>query len=124
MKRWFWTLDAVVVVLFAVVGREDHGFTSDMGDYIRVSAPFLIGLAITIVLVRAWRDPSYWLTGLFLGIGTTFFGMILRALVWDNGTARTFIVVASAWMIGMMVLWRLVALGVSRIARRRNAAAA
>lgn len=118
MKRWFWVIDAIVVILFAIIGREDHGFASDIGDYLRVSAPFLIGLGITIVLVRAWRDPVYWLTGLFLALGTVAFGMLLRALVWDNGTARTFVFVTTGFMVAAMVGWRLVVRGIAWLVRR------
>lgn len=119
MKRWFWVIDVVIIILFAVIGREDHGFVSDFWDYLRVAAPFLVALGISIVLARAWRDPVYWLTGLFLAIGTLVIGMVLRANVWDDGTATGFIVVSTVWMVGLMVGWRLVVSGIARY-RQRN----
>ncbi len=124
MRRWFWIVDAIAVVSFAVIGREDHGFVSDLGDYVRVSAPFLVGLAATIFIVRAWRRPLDWRTGIALALGTVLLGMVLRRFVWDDGTARMFVVVTTAYMVATMVGWRLLAALVVRIVRRRDAAPA
>ena len=124
MRRWFWIFDAIAVVLFAVIGREDHGFVSDVGDYVRVSAPFLVGLATSIFIVRAWRHPVDWRTGVGLAIGTVVIGMVLRRFVWDNGTAQSFILVTSAYMVATMVGWRLVASLAVWLVRRRDAATA
>jgi hypothetical protein len=124
MRRWFWIFDAIAVVLFAVIGREDHGFVSDVGDYVRVSAPFLIGLATSIFIIRAWRHALDWRTGAGLAIGTVIIGMVLRRFVWDNGTAQSFILVTSAYMLATMVGWRLVASLAVWLVRRRDAATA
>ena len=58
MRSWFWVIDVLVVILFVVIGREDHGFVSDFSDYVRVASPFLIGLGLTIFAVRAWRKAT------------------------------------------------------------------
>lgn len=120
MKRWFWVLDGLVVVGFAVIGREDHGFVSDFWDYARVAAPFLVGLAATIVILRAWRSPLLLRTGLFLALGTLVLGMLLRRFVWDNGTATTFVLVSAGFFVAGMVGWRLVALGIRTLLARRT----
>jgi hypothetical protein len=114
MRRWFWIVDAAVVISFVVIGREDHGFISDFGDYVRISAPFLIGLGATIVLVRAWRQPISLLTGLALALGTLVLGMVLRRFVWDAGTATTFVLVAAGFFVAGMVGWRLLVMGFAR----------
>ena len=124
MKRWFWVLDAAVVIAFAVIGRNDHGFVSDVWDYARVSAPFLVGLALSVVVLRAWRHPTDWRTGLGLALGTVLLGMLLRRFVWDDGTARTFVLITAGFLIAGMVGWRLVVSLVQRIARSRRAATA
>ena len=121
MKRWFWVLDGLVVVAFAVIGREDHGFVSDFWDYARVAAPFLVGLGITIVILRSWRDPLLIRTGLFLAVGTLIVGMALRRFVWDNGTATTFVLVTAGFLIAGMVGWRLVVLAAEKVIARRRA---
>ena len=124
MKRWFWVLDATVVIAFVVVGREDHGFASGVSDYLRVAAPFEIALGLSIVILRAWRRPTDWTTGAGLAIGTVVLGMLLRRYVWDAGTARTFIMVTTAFIVAGMVGWRLVAAAVGRILASRHPAAA
>lgn len=123
MRRWFWILDVVVVLAFVVIGRENHGFTSGIGDYVRVAAPFLIGLAVTTVSLRAWRKPTDLLTGLFLALGTVLIGMITRRIVWDDGTAISFVTVTTGFLIAGMVGWRLVALGIQRIVTVRRSTA-
>lgn len=123
LRRWFWVLDVIVVVSFVVIGREDHGFTSGISDYVRVAAPFLLGLGLSIVALRAWRSPLRPLTGLFVAIGTITVGMLARRFVWDDGTASTFVAVTAAFLVAGMVGWRLVVAAVARIRRPDGAAA-
>lgn len=118
MKQWFWVLDVAIVISFAVIGRDSHGFSSDWGEVVRISAPFLIALALGIGVMRAWRSPSNPLVGLVLGIITLVGGMLIRGLVFDDGTASTFVWVAAGWIIGLMVAWRLIATGVSYLRTR------
>ena len=120
MKRWFWVFDAAVVISFAVIGREDHGFVSDAWDYLRVAAPFLFGLAASVLVTRAWRHPVDIRTGLALAVGTLVLGTILRRFVWDNGTAPTFIAVTAAYLLAGMVGWRLVAAAIRWIVQQRR----
>ncbi len=120
MKKWFWVLDALVVLSFVVVGRDSHGFVTEWGETVRVAAPFLIALAIGIVVTRAWRRPLHLLTGLGVGVITLVLGMLLRRFVWDDGTATTFIVVTSGWIIGLMVAWRAAALAIANLRSRRS----
>ena len=124
MKRWFWVLDTAVVISFAIIGRADHGFVSDLADYVRVASPFLLGLGVSIVLVQAWRWPTDLRTGLGLAVGTLLLGMLARRFIWDDGTARGFVIVATLYLIAGMVGWRLVALGIERMATRRSSEAA
>ena len=118
MKRWSWVADALVVVAFAVIGREDHGDTSALSDYARVAAPFLIGLAVASVGLRTWQ-PLASRTGAAIALGTVAVGMLMRRLVWDDGIAFTFIVVTTAVLVAGMTGWRLV-MGVVRRGRSRG----
>ncbi len=122
MRRWFWIADALVIIAFVVIGREDHGFTSDLADYARVAAPFLLGLAVSGVVLRAWRDPMRIRTGLALSLGTVLVGMLARHFVWDDGTATTFVLVTTGFLVAGMVGWRLVVAGITRILAARPAA--
>lgn len=124
MHRWFWIPDALVIIAFVVIGREDHGFVSDASDYARVAAPFLVGLAVSGVALRAWRNPLDLSTGLFLALGTVLIGMLARRFIWDDGTARSFVLVASAFIVAGMVGWRLIVAGIRRaMAARRTTTA-
>ncbi len=114
----------IVILLFVVIGREDHGFVSDGWDYARVSAPFVIGLGLTIIAVRAWRTPTDWRTGIALAFGTLLLGMVVRRFVFDAGTARIFIAISGAFFLVGMVGWRLMFAGAVRLVAARRASAA
>ena len=88
MKRWFWTLDALVVVSFVVIGADTHGFTYQLADILGVAAPFFVGLAGGIVALRAWKKPLSLLNGILLAVIALAVGMLLRRYVLDEGTPR------------------------------------
>ncbi len=123
MKRWFWILDGVAVVTFVFIGRESHALGNEWAATLRVAAPFLIALCLGIAATRAWRVPERVVTGLALGAVTAAIGLTLRRFVFSDGTATTFMIVATAWLIASMVGWRLLVLLAGRVAARRTAAA-
>ncbi|NOX23882.1 MAG: DUF3054 family protein, partial [Actinobacteria bacterium] len=90
---------------------------------LRVAAPFLIALCLGIAATRAWQAPERVVTGLMLGAATAAIGLTLRRFVFSDGTATTFMIVATAWLIASMVGWRLLVLLAGRVAARRTAAA-
>jgi len=55
-------LDVFVVILFVAIGRRNHDESSAFVDVIKTGAPFLIGLAVGWLVVRAWRRPTALLT--------------------------------------------------------------
>jgi len=118
MKRWFWILDTVVVVSFVVIGAESHELPLLVSGVVDVAGPFLVALAGGIIALRVWRDPLSLKNGALLGAGTVGFGMLLRSFFWDDGTAPTFIVVSSLWIVGLTVAWRLVASVAIKFLRR------
>jgi hypothetical protein len=83
------------------------------------AGPFLLGLAIGLLAVRAWRRPLALVpTGLGAWLGAAAVGMVIRVLA-GQGTAAAFIVVALAFL-GLFILgWRIV---VRIVATRLNAA--
>ncbi|GMQ94559.1 MAG: hypothetical protein BMS9Abin12_2054 [Acidimicrobiia bacterium] len=111
MKRWFWMLDAFVVISFAVIGSDVHGFTYRLVGILRVLGPFLIALAGGIVLLRVWRNPLSLFNGFALGGITLTAGMLMRGYLWNEGTPRPFMLVSAAWFVGLMVGWRVIAIG-------------
>ena len=124
MKRWFWVLDVATVLSFVIIGRDTHGFVTDWGATARVAAPFLIALGIGVLITRAWKKPTDLLTGLGLAITTVLVGLLLRRYVFDAGTARTFVILTSAWMLAWMVGWRLIAKLVTRFLTSRSGSVA
>ena len=117
MRRWFWVLDAFVVVSFVAIGRDSHGLNSDVGDIVKVAAPFLVALALGIVAFKAWTRPVAWLTGLALASTTLILGMVLRRTVFDGGTATIFVLLTAGWLFGLMIGWRLIVGLASRLKR-------
>jgi hypothetical protein len=118
MRRWFWVLDGFVVLSFVLIGRDSHGFVSDVGDIVKVAAPFLIALALGIVAFKAWTRPVAWLTGLALASTTLLVGMVFRNVIFDGGTATVFVLVTGAWFFGLMIGWRLAVVAVAAIRKR------
>ena len=118
MTRWFWTLDALVVISFAAIGADVHGITYQLAGILRVAGPFLIALAGGVLALRVWIKPLSILNGVLLGVFTVTAGMLMRGYLWSEGTPQTFVIVSAAWFIGVMVGWRLVAHAVLWVRKR------
>lgn len=114
-------LDVFVVVAFVAIGRRNHDENPGIAGLVDTAAPFVLGLAIAWVVARAWREPWSWTTGLIVWIGTVAAGMILRRFVFDDGTALSFVIVASIFLGTFLNGWRAVA---RSIAGRRSPASA
>jgi hypothetical protein len=107
--------DTVAVLAFAAAGRRSHAEGLDVTGVLGTAAPFLAGAAGAWALLRAWRRPrSLWPTGVGVWFGAVAGGMGIRAAT-GQGTATSFIVVATT-VLGVLLLgWR----GVARLSRRR-----
>ncbi|WP_217924315.1 DUF3054 domain-containing protein [Miltoncostaea oceani] len=111
--------DAAGIVLFAALGRASHDEGSAVAGTLEVAAPFLIGAAAGWAVARGGRAPVALTTGVAAWAGALTAGMALRGLVFDRGTAPSFVVVA-AIVLGVLLLgWRL---AVRVVERRRGAA--
>lgn len=80
-----------------------------MVDTLTIAAPFLIGYAVSALLLRLDRDPVgvrrgaiVWAVGLALGL-------LMRGTLFDRGLAPAFIVVAVLVTGSLLVGWRTVA---------------
>ena len=107
--------DVCCVLVFVVIGRANHHAGETLAGVASTAWPFLAGLAIGEVAVRAWRRPLALVpTGAGVWAGTVAGGQVLRVIS-GQGTAVAFIVV-SVLFLGLFLLgWRL---GVRLIARR------
>jgi hypothetical protein len=102
-------LDVFVVVAFVAIGRRNHDENPGIAGLVDTAAPFVLGLAIAWVIARAWREPWSWTTGLVVWVGTVAAGMLLRRFVFDDGTALSFVIVASVFLGTFLNGWRAVA---------------
>ncbi len=108
-------LDVVAVLAFAAGGRATHSADSPLAAVLTIAWPFLVGLAVGWVLLRAWRSPlTAWPTGLVLWVTTWVVGMALRWAT-GEGLATAFLVVSAGFLLATLVGWRLVALLVLRL---------
>jgi hypothetical protein len=113
-------LDLAAVVLFVALGRRSHDAGTGVAAVVEVAAPFLLALVAGWAAVQAWRRPADLRVGLVVWAVTVGLGMILRSLLFDRGTAGSFVLVAAAVLALFLLGWRLVA---GALLRRRPATA-
>jgi hypothetical protein len=114
-------LDVASLLLFVVIGRRNHEEGESVAGIVETAAPFLIGLAVAWLVVRAWRWPTALLTGLALWPITVLIGMLCRSLLFGDGTAASFVIVATLFIGICLVGWRAAAQAILR--RRQNSTA-
>jgi hypothetical protein len=100
-------LDVFSVVLFVALGRRSHDESGAFTAVIETAAPFLIGLAAGWAVAQAWKRPTNILTGIVIWPVTILVGMIVRNLVFDRGTATSFVIVATLFVGALLVGWRI-----------------
>ncbi|TFC17803.1 DUF3054 domain-containing protein [Cryobacterium algoritolerans] len=112
------SIDAGLVLVFVLIGRASHD--EGLLGVLTTWWPFLGGLAIGWILLRAWRSPGriVW-TGIGVWLCTVAVGMLLR-LASGQGVQPSFIVVATI-VLGVFLLgWRAIALLAARLRRRAS----
>lgn len=110
-------LDAVLVVVFAAIGRASHDEDVLAGLW-NTSWTFLLALVVAWGVSFAWRAPSAPVrTGLPVWAITVAGGMLLRALS-GQGVQVAFVIVAASVLLVMLVGWRVIATLVRRARTR------
>lgn len=107
-------LDVILVLVFVLIGRAGHKEDLSILGILATLWPFLVGLVLGHIVMRAWRAPLriVW-TGIGIWIATVLVGMLLR-LVSGQGATLSFVVVATI-VLGIFLLgWRAIALLVTR----------
>jgi len=108
-------IDAVLVTVFAAIGRASHDEAAFAG-LATTAGPFLLALIVGWLGVLAWRAPlAVRRTGIPLWIVTVAGGMLLRVLT-GQGVQVAFVIVAASVLLLMLVGWRAAA---ALIVRRR-----
>lgn len=115
-------VDAVLVLVFAVIGRASHD--EDPLGFLLTAWPFLVALVVghalaALVPARPRRPWSLgW--GVIVWVVTVAGGMLLRIATGD--TAETpFLIVAALVLAALLLGWRLIALLVRRYRAPRSA---
>lgn len=122
MKKYSIALlvDIVLVVVFCAIGRSTHDESNALIGLLTTAWPFLSGLALgwiaTIALYRDKFNPYLMLpTGVIVWVTTVAVGMLLR-VVSVQGTAFSFIIVASTVLAVFLLGWR----GIAAVIRKRQ----
>ena len=106
---WSLVTDVVSVVVFVTIGRRNHDEGTSLDGTFSTSAPFLIALVIVWLVALVWRDPLSVRSGVITWIGTVALGMVLRNLMFDDGTATSFVIVATVFLGVVFNSWRALA---------------
>lgn len=106
--------DVVCVLVFCTIGRRSHAEGITVAGVAETAWPFLAGTAVGWLAVRGWRRPaSLAPTGLVVWLCTVAIGMLLRKAT-SQGTAVSFVVVASLVTAILLLGWRAVAMLLAR----------
>jgi hypothetical protein len=107
--------DVICVIVFCTIGRRSHAEGITVAGVAETAWPFLAGTALGWLAVRGWRQPATLApTGLVIWLSTVVIGMLLRKAT-SQGTAVSFVVVASLVTAILLLGWRA---AVSALARR------
>ena len=113
-------LDAVLILVFVLIGRRNHEEALALGGIAQTAWPFLVGATAGWLATRAWRSPfGLWPTGTVIWAATVGGGMLLRVAS-GQGVQLAFVIVAALTLAAMLLGWRLVALFVTRRSTRTN----
>jgi hypothetical protein len=113
--------DVCCVLAFVIIGRHTHGDGDSLAGIWHTAWPFLGGLAVGVIAVRAWRRPLAIVpAGLGAWVGAAGAGMAIRVAA-GQGTAAAFIAVTFAFLALFVLGWRVAAAGTRQL---RNAGAA
>ena len=102
----FFAVDLTAIVVFIAIGRRNHDEDPSLTGFLGTLAPFVIALAVTWIVARAWREPISPKSGVTVWVGTVAVGMVLRRFVFDDGTATAFVIVASVFVGALVNGWR------------------
>ncbi|MFF1878527.1 DUF3054 domain-containing protein [Leifsonia sp. NPDC058230] len=119
MKTWrapliAFVIDVVLVLVFVLIGRRSHGEAETVAGVFDTMWPFFVGLLLGWLVTFAWRRPLAVLwPGIPIWLMTVAVGMLLRFAA-GEGTAASFIVVATIVLGVFLIGWRLIALPITR----------
>ena len=99
-------VDIVCVVVFCTIGRRSHAEGLTVSGIAETAWPFLTGTGVGWLLARGWQRPASLVpTGSVVWACTVVIAMLLRKAT-SQGTAVSFIVVASLTTAVLLLGWR------------------
>ena len=108
------------MLAFVIIGRASHADGESLGGIASTAWPFLTGLVLGWLAVRAWRRPLGLVpAGVAAWLGTVAVGMVLR-VVSGQGTAVAFVLVALAFLGLFLLGWRVTARVLTRRPERHS----
>jgi len=107
-------IDAAIVVAFIAIGRRNHDRDVAVASLVNTAAPFVVSLGIAWVAWRVWQHPTSIRSGVKVWLTTVTLGMLFRKFIFGEGTAASFVVVATVFL-SLLLDWRVV-----RTLRRRR----
>ena len=98
-------LDILCVMALVVIGTRNHDTDTGVSGILFVAAPFLIALLGAHLVLNVLGKTTF-VAGIWGS--TVLFGMLLRNLAFNRGTALAFVLVASVFLAATMWGWRAV----------------
>ncbi len=99
-------VDVIMVVVFATIGRRNHAEGLTATGIAATAWPFAVGTVAGWAASRGWRAPtSVVATGVPVWAAGVVGGMLLRRLT-GEGTAVSFVVVATVVLGVLLLSWR------------------
>jgi Protein of unknown function (DUF3054) len=100
--------DIAAVVVFVVIGRNNHDEGNAVSGIVKVAAPFLLALGGGWLLaMRIDRRPLTVRFGVVVWLTTLLGGMALRRTAFSRGIAIPFVIVATLFLGVSLLGWRL-----------------
>src|SRR5262249_28239816 len=98
--------DAVAILVFAAIGRANHGESTSVHGIWHTAWPFLLGAALGLAATAYARvSPVTVRAGVRVWVWTLVIGMVVRAAT-GAGTALAFVIVAAIVLGVFLVGWR------------------
>jgi peptidoglycan/LPS O-acetylase OafA/YrhL len=106
--------DVLAVLMFAAVGRSSHAEEVDAFGVLTIAAPFLVGLLVGWLAVRAWRAPLRLPVGVAVWASAVVVGLGIRA-AFTHRLPLTFALIAATSLALVLLGWRVAARLIARM---------
>ncbi len=123
-------VDAVCVLVFAIIGRSSHAEANDVLGVATTAWPFLTGVVLghavdgvrrrVVGVDPVRRGPAALATGVTVWVCTVAVGLLLRVLVADGGAPLSFAIVATIALGVLLLGWRGGLAAIRRARRTRS----